>query len=290
MNGTIKKLAEPVQGLRLRNLVAMGFVSTVLVMNALPAQADNLVVNGSFEINGGSGQIGYNTTLADWSVPTPNGSYAFVYAPGSADVPGAVLSNYGENALWGPNDGSNNGLSAMSPDGGYYVALDGDFQISALSQTINGLTPGDSYTVGFWWAASQQYGFYGTTLQAMNVCLGNNVESYVDPGTQPLSGGANASSNLNCDGSSGSTAVYTLPSNGFSGWQYQTFDLTANNTSDVLSFLAYGNVQLPPFALLDGVTLNADNSPVPEPGSLPLLFTGLMGGLAILRSKKWLRR
>jgi hypothetical protein len=286
MNGMIKKLTVPVHGLRLRNLVAMGFVSAVLLMNALPAQADNLVANGSFEINGGSGQIGYNTTLADWSVPAPNGSYAFVYAPGSADVVGDVRSTYANNALWGPNDGSNNGLPATSPDGGYYVALDGDFQNSALSQTITGLTVGDTYTVGFWWAASQQYGFNGATVQAMNVCLGTSAASYVNSGSQPLSGGTNAASNLSCSGSSGSTATYDLPGHGFSGWQYQTFDLTANNTSDVLSFLAYGNVQLPPFALLDGVSL----TPAPEPGSLPLLFTGLMGGLAVLRSKKWLRR
>jgi hypothetical protein len=285
MNGTIKKLTVPVQGLRLRNLAVMCFVSTVLLMNALPAHADNLVINGSFEINGGNGQIGFNTSLADWSVPTPNGSYAFVYGSGSADVVGAVVSTYGNNALWGPNDGSNNGLPATSPDGGYYVALDGDFQTAALSQTITGLTAGDTYTVGFWWAASQQYGFYGTTVQAMNVCLGNSAPSYVDVGDQPLSGGTNVAGNISCDGSSGSTAIYTLPSQGFSGWQYQTFDLTANNTTDVLSFLAYGNVQLPPFALLDGVSL----TPTPEPGSLPLLFTGLMGGLAVLRSKKWLR-
>jgi hypothetical protein len=28
----------------------------------------------------------------------------------------------------------------------------------------------------------------------------------------------------------------------------------------------------------------------PEPATLPLLLTGLMGGLGVLRSKKWLRR
>jgi hypothetical protein len=56
----------------------------------------------------------------------------------------------------------------------------------------------------------------------------------------------------------------------------------------VLSFLAYGNVQVPPFALLDGVSMTP--TPTPEPGTLPLLFTGLMGGLTVLRSRKRLKR
>jgi len=118
------------------------------------------------------------------------------------------------------------------------------------------------------------------------VCLGTSAESYVDAGTQPLSGGANNPANLSCSGSGASTATFNLPSEGFSGWQFQTFDLTANSSTDVLSFLAYGNIQVPPFALLDGVSL----TPTPEPGTLPLLFTGLMGGLGVLRSRKWLKR
>jgi hypothetical protein len=63
---------------------------------------------------------------------------------------------------------------------------------------------------------------------------------------------------------------------------FQTFNYTATSSSEVLSFLAVGNVQLPPFLLLDGVTLT------PEPGywvpGVGLL--GLMIGLGVLRSKK----
>jgi hypothetical protein len=66
----------------------------------------------------------------------------------------------------------------------------------------------------------------------------------------------------------------------------ETFVYTATNTSETLSFLAYGNVQYPPFLLLDGVTM----APTPEPATLPLLFTGLMGGMGVLRSRKWLKR
>ena len=282
MNGNTKNLAASMR--LLRKAAVFGASSAALLMFATAAHADNLVLNGSFELNGGPGQIGNDTTLADWSVPAPSGSYVFLFNPGSADTTG-VNGEYGNLQLWGPNNGSPNGLPATSPDGGYYAALDGDFQVSALQQTITGLTAGDTYAVSFYWAAAQQAGFTGPTVQAMNVCLGSSAESYVS-NAQPLSGGTNNPANLSCSGSGASTANFDLPSEGFSGWQFQTFDLTANSTTDVLSFLAYGNIQVPPFALLDGVSL----TPTPEPGTLPLLFTGLMGGLGVLRSRKWLRR
>jgi hypothetical protein len=283
MNGNTKNLAALMR--LLRKAAVFGASSAAILMFATAAHADNLVLNGSFELNGGPGQIGNDTTLADWSVPVPSGSYVFLFNPGSADTTG-VNGEYGNLQLWGPNNGSPNGLPATSPDGGYYAALDGDFQVSALQQTITGLTAGDTYAVSFYWAAAQQAGFTGPTVQAMNVCLGTSAESYADAGTQPLSGGTNNPANLSCSGSGASTANFNLPSEGFSGWQFQTFDLTANSSTDVLSFLAYGNIQVPPFALLDGVSL----TPTPEPGTLPLLFTGLMGGLGVLRSRKWLKR
>lgn len=281
MLGTMKRIVPPSQTLRMA-AIAGASVAT-LFMLAVPAHANTLVTNGSFETNGGPGQIGFNTTLAGWNAP--GGSYMFLFNPGSADTTG-VNGSYGNLALWGPNNGSANGLPATSPDGGYYAALDGDFQIAALSQTITGLTPGDAYTVSFWYAASQQFSFAGPTVQAMNVCLGSSAESYVSTGGAQLSGGTNDPSNLNCPGSGASTPIINLPTEGFSGWQYDSVALNANSSTEVLSFLAYGNVQLPPFALLDGVSM----AQTPEPGSLPLLFTGLMGGLTVLRSKKWLRR
>jgi len=286
MYGTIRIFASSAQ--LARKAAVIGISASALLMLATSAQATNLVLNGSFEINGGSGQVGFNTTLTDWSTAALGSSYAFVYAPGSADgsLAPPPVSQYGSNALWGPNNGSANGLPYTSPDGGYFVALDGDFQVAALSQTITGLTAGDTYAVSFYWAASQQYGFNGPTVQAMNVCLGSGAPTYNDTGDQPLSGGTNAPSNINCPGSGASTANIDLASHAFSGWQYDTVDLTANSSSEVLSFLAYGNLQVPPFALLDGVSM----TPTPEPATLSLLFTGLMGGLGVLRSKKWLRR
>jgi hypothetical protein len=253
MNFKMTKLRVPIQGIR--TAVALGFASVALLL-AIPAQATNLVTNGSFELNGGNGQIDINTSATGWTVPS--GGYTFIFGPGTGDTTGAN-GQYGNLSLWGPNNGSANGFPATSPDGGYFIGMDSDFQSQPLQQTISGLTVGQDYQVGFWWAAIQQYTFNGETQENWTVSLGSSSQT---------------------------TSTINLPSHGFSGWQYQTYDFTADSTTDVLSFLAGGSPGgPPPFSLLDGVNM----SPIPEPATLPLLFTGLMGGLAVLRSKKWLK-
>jgi hypothetical protein len=227
---------------------------------SIPAVASNLVVNGDFESNGGNGQVGFNTTVTGWSM-AKSPSYTFVYAPGTADTTGAI-GQYGSNALWGPGNGSANGLPATSPTGGYFIAQDSDFQQAAIEQTINGLTVGNSYTVSFWWAAAQQYTFNGPNQSQWQVSLGSQTQS---------------------------TAFASIPSHGFMGWMNQSFTYTATSSSEVLSFFANGSPPVPPFALLDGVTLNA-NSPVPEPGTLALLGSGLLGVVGFARRYQFKKR
>ncbi len=234
-----------------RRLSVMGLSAIALL--SVSARA-NLVTNGGFEsTTNGAGQLGYNTNATGWTTS----GYNFLFTPGSADTTGAD-GQYGSLQIWGPGNGSNNGLPATSPDGGNYVAADGAFQVGAISQTINGLVAGDSYNVSFYWAGAQQQSFNGPNTEQWQVSLGSETQS---------------------------TGVYDNPSHGFSGWQQQSFTFTADSSSDVLSFLAVGTPSgVPPFSLLDGVSVN----PTPEPGYLipACSFLALLFGMRVLKSRK----
>lgn len=203
--------------------------------------------NGSFEMNTGNGQVGFNTSVTGWTVDP--GGYTFLFAPGTADTSGAN-GQYGNLALWGPGNGVNNGLPATSPDGGYFIGADGAFQDLPIYQTLSGLTVGHTYNVSFYWAASQQEFFTGATQDGWTVSLGSDTQD---------------------------TGSASIPSQGFSGWQSASFNYVATSTSEVLSFLAHGVPSgVPPFSLLDGVKLS-DTTSVPEPTALVSLFAGVVG-------------
>jgi len=217
-------------------------LGAALLLFGAGAKAD-LITNGNFTTTTGYGQIGWNgNTLNGW---TTNG-YNFLF-PSSG---GTVNGSAGSLSLWS----GANGLGP-SPAGGNYIAADGAFEVGAISQTINGLTAGTNYTVGFYWAGAQQSGFDGTTTEQWLVSLG----------AQTLS-----------------TNIVTDASHGFTGWQQTFLTFTATGSSETLSFLASGTPNgEPPFSLLDGVTMTQ----VPEPASMTLLGAGL-AGLGFFRRRK----
>jgi hypothetical protein len=171
----------------------------------------------------------------------------------------AAEPQYGHSiTLYGT--GGSSTLIGASPDGGNFLGLDGDFEASAVTQTISGLTVGDQYTVSFYWGGTQQVGYQGPTVDNLTVGFG---------------------------GSSQVVGPLDVASQTFSGWESESLVFTADNSSDVLSFLAVGTpVGVPPFVVLDGVSVSGYvPSPTPEPGTFPLLLTGLLTGAGALRMK-----
>ena len=227
---------------------------------ALSAHANTInVVNGGFEqtLTNQSSEFGgrYSSQqVTGWTT----GGYNFVFLPGTADTTGAA-SEYGPVKLWGPGDGSANGLTS-SPAGGNYLSLHAPYAQGPVSTTLSALPVGAPTTVNFFFAGAQQYGYTGATTEQFAVSLGNQTIN---------------------------TEVLNDSSHGFTGWKSESLTFTATNTSEVLSFLAIGTPGgEPPMSLLDGVSVT--DTAVPEPSSLALLGTGLAGvsGLVRRRFKK----
>jgi hypothetical protein len=239
----------------MNNLSALAALAITTAL-ALPAAASvtNLVQNGNFEEStNGVGEIGYNTTLTGWSEPTLG--YMMLATPSTA-VSG-ITTQYGANnfSLWGVGNGGADTITA-APGGGNFVAMDGDFSVEPLQQTISGLTVGKVYTVTFDYAYAQQHGYTGATNQSLTVSLGDSSQQL---------------------------ATTTLPSEGFSGWNAASMNFTATGTSEVLSFLANGNLPVPPFALLSDVSMTAG---VPEPATWAMMIVGVAGIGAMARRRR----
>jgi PEP-CTERM motif len=138
--------------------------------------------------------------------------------------------------------------------------MDSGSHVGAVTQTIPGLTVGKYYDVSFYWAAAQQYGFSGATTDKFTVSLGGESET---------------------------TPVLSIPSHGFSGWAFETLKFKVTSSSEVLSFLASGTPNgVPPFALLDGVSMAV----APEPATWALLGIGVLAGFARFRYSRKLTR
>lgn len=226
-----------------------------LALASLPVGAINIVTNGSFENIGtatASFSINNPTVLPGWTA-TPSGNMildCLVRAGATANLCGTAFG--GGFTFW-VNPGP-------SPDGGNYVAIDGDPAYeTALTQTLTGLTSGAQYTVSFWQAAAQQNGFTGATTERWQVGFGSSTQL---------------------------TSIMNNASHGAVGWNRQTLTFTASGASQLLSFLAVGTPNgQPPFVLLDGVSVNQIIG-TPEPATFGMLGAALLGLPLIRRMRK----
>ena len=250
------------RSLRLKTLALTSLCAATSLATSAQA-APNLVQNGGFETNGGPGFIDFSTstdprvritTAANWASDIDNaaGRWGFNII---TSLPYLQSQNYYYPGLWGATPGFQNGNGfKASTNGGWFVASDGFDPRTALEQTISGLDINAEYTLTFEYAHAQEANITGDTWQYWQYSLGSDTAV---------------------------TPTVNLPSTGFLGWYTATHTFTATATSEVLSFLAFGTNGLPPYLLLDGVSLTQTKA-APAPGPLPVL--GAAGMLA------WSRR
>ena len=245
-----------------KEIAAIAVPAIALTLGASGGARADLITNGGFETTTGqpsgySGQLGYhNFAATDWTAT----GYTFLYTadPGTTSGThadnGGGAGNSGQVSMWGPGTGSNNGLT-LSPNGGNFIAIDPVYQApGSVSHSISGLTVGAEYAVNFSWAGAQQAGpnFNGATTELFHVSLGAETHD------TPTAHNAN---------------------HGFTGWMNSTLTFTATSAQEVLTFLADGGPSsaLPPFVLLDGVSVVA----APEPSTWVFIVTGLLGPGAV---------
>ena len=128
---------------------------------------------------------------------------------------------------------------------------------------MTGLTIGQTYTLSFYQGASQQVGFDGATTNQWIVSLGTSglyVASSGNPSVENTNCGTNCIYvNSDATASIAASTLMNVPNHGVVGWNYVSVDLTADATTDLLSFLAWGDngntTNLPPIAFLAGVEL-----------------------------------
>lgn len=260
-------------------LVLSAFVALAGCTVAAHAGTINInVVNGGFEqttYNGYSAQVDHvftynNTTysqhVAGWTNNTYDGKnpgYNFVMSGTSTtNSNGAYGYAYGDSgivSLWGVENGKSNGIGP-SPAGGNFLAMDGVYEPSTISQVLTGLTVGLNTQVSFWYAGAEQSNRTGVNSEGFTVTLGNQSQT---------------------------TAMLQNDSQGFTGWQYATLNFTATSATETLSFLAQGTPSgEPPFSLLDGVTVTQTTPAVtPEPSSILLLGTGVLSAAGFVRRR-----
>jgi hypothetical protein len=263
--GECKMLHNPC----LQKSVNFGLPFVILTTFALSAHA-NLVSNGSFETTTLTTTGSMGSSVASWSATS--GSSEMLVFPGVGLQPlysysqPLYQSPYSTNAIY-PTYGLLGPFPTTSPDGGKYVLSDSNYLNQPLSQTLNGLTPGNFYQLSFYQALAQ----LDENLTTQGVVTGYWQVSF-----------GSSTQNSQFQKADGTTV---LDGNGFiiqsatvSPWNLQTMTFQATSATEILSFLSVGT-GLPPMLGLDGVSVIA----VPEPAPIWFFGGGLMAIFAVVR-------
>jgi hypothetical protein len=248
------------------------FCLVTFVLSGSPdAHGGNLVRNGQFtDYTTGSQGIGwvllsagtsYNryTTLDTWASPADGTLEALI--DGTTGQSWDPYYNRYENRSF---------LLTNNKPAGNYLMIDGDHELGYapdLSQTLTGLTPGNEYSVNFWYGGS---GSDFRTYERFVVSLGDQTQ-YTTDGTYNLDGGT----------------YLDTPGAVFSGWINTTMKFTADQTSELLNFTGQGGPRgLPPWLFLADISVtDTTTSPVPEPSSAVLAGVGMIA-VAVVRYRR----
>ena len=258
--------------MRFRSRALMGASLAAAAFLAMPSQAAPYLPVSNFDFSAYTGSAPKNSFTSvhptGWSLDNTGGHSPLVFV----DAPGTATSFSGGYGVWGP--------FPNPPTGGNFIQADGnpDFD-GVFYQTISGLTIGQTYQLDFWQAAGQQQDFNGATTEQWIVSLGTHaLDTYNFFGVHYY----NADNNADIE----TTNLMHTPSHGVTPWEKVTVFLTADATTDILSFLAWGNggstANNPPTVFLAGI----NPTTVPEPVTLSLFGAGLAGLAVARRARK----
>lgn len=259
-------------------------VSAIALSLALasPGLADPLLpglTNLNFTQAKGGGTVSPKCAFTSCNLAGWTGGNGLIYIDGQAA--GTTATDGGQlNTYFSPT-------GSIAPTANYVQADGNPVYESGFQVSVSGLTIGQTYTLGFYQAASQEIGFSGATTNQWVVSLGTSGLTDC-PGC--LGGGQSTYSNADPTASIAATTLMSVPSGGGVNWEAVSVNLTADATTDLLSFLAWGDngntTNLPPIAFLSGVDSPATLSSTPLPATLPLLGIGLAGVGGLLRRRR----
>ncbi len=185
-----------------------------------------------------------------------------------------------------------------NPSGGVkgnYVEADGnpDYE-GSFNYNVTGLTPGKTYSLSFYQGASQQTGFANgtpTTNRWIVSLADSGLQLCHNCGpTDPLYGPTSTYYSTDAQASIAASPLMHVPNGGTVGWDYVSVNLTAHSSSELLSFLAWGDngstINLPPIAFLAGVNSPPGLGATPEPSTWALMIVGLGAAGVALRSRR----